>query len=113
MRVVMFGAALLACAASAGARQVAPAPATPVQTAPTQATMDPTDPSAPAGQSSTLEAPAQTPDLTEAEQKTLKRCQAMGPGQAAQSSKCSAVMTKAGQGDPSKARAPMANQSPR
>ena len=49
-----------------------------------------------------------TPDLTEAEQKTLKKCAAMTPVQQAQSSKCSKVMVKAGKDDPAKARAPSA-----
>jgi hypothetical protein len=50
-------------------------------------------------------APA-APELTEAEQKTLTKCQAMDPAQQAQSSKCSKVLTKAGKGDPAKERAP-------
>lgn len=41
--------------------------------------------------------------LTPEEQKVLDRCLRLGPGQAAQSSKCSKVMTKAGKGDPAKA----------
>jgi hypothetical protein len=44
--------------------------------------------------------------LTEAEQATLKKCLKMAPAQQAQSSKCSAVMVKAGKNDPAKDRGP-------
>jgi len=124
-RYLVSGVLALAMAAPAVAVQTAPVPTAPSQTLPAQTVpapalpgqaqagqpvADPTDPSAPAGQSATTEAPAAAPELTEAEQKTLKRCQAMGPGQAAQSSKCSKVMVKAGQVDPAAARAPAATQ---
>jgi hypothetical protein len=51
--------------------------------------------------------PAST--LTDKEQATMKRCKAMLPQQQAQSSKCSAVMKKAGMADPATARAPVAS----
>ncbi|USU06644.1 hypothetical protein NF700_07080 [Sphingomonadaceae bacterium OTU29MARTA1] len=51
-------------------------------------------------------AAAAAPTLTEAEQATMKKCAKMAPAQQAQSSKCSAVMTKAGKDDPAKSRGP-------